>query len=27
LYCHVLSYCCLYSCWLCNWPFAAEIST
>jgi hypothetical protein len=28
LFCPVLSYCCcLHSCWLCNWPLAAELST
>jgi hypothetical protein len=29
LFCPVLSYCCccLYSCWLCNWPLAVELIT
>jgi hypothetical protein len=29
LFCPVLSHCCccLYSCWLCNWPLALELST
>jgi hypothetical protein len=28
LFCPLLSYsCCLYPCWLCNWPLAVEFST